>query len=163
LNQHCGCANRRAAWLRYALLASLQFALIPCTFGALGGTSDSVRADQSRMMATIHSTDTRNYTIHEMTTPTGVVVREYVSSAGQVFGVAWQGPFMPDMRQILGSYFHQFSRAVKAKRESRPNRSLLLIREPGIVVESNGHMRAYSGRAYDPRLLPEGVHEHEVR
>lgn len=109
------------------------------------------------------STDVHGYTVHEMTTPTGTVVREYVSSSGRVFGVAWEGPFMPDMRQILGSYFKQFSAAAKAKRDSRPNRSLLVISEPGMVVESSGHMRAYVGRAYDPRLLPEGVHANEVR
>jgi hypothetical protein len=163
VDHYCGSANWRGAWLRCAAVASLQLAMIPSAFGALGGTADSVQADQSRMMAKMNSTDARGYTVHEMTTSTGVVVREYVSPAGRVFGVAWQGPFMPDMRQMLGSYFHQFSALAKTKRESRPNRSLLLIREPGIVVESSGHMRAYSGRAYDPRLLPEGVHENDVR
>jgi Protein of unknown function (DUF2844) len=141
----------------------LQLVLISPAFGSLGGALDSVQADQSRMMATIKTTDARAYSIHEITTPAGVVVREYVSASGRVFGVAWQGPFMPDMRLILGAYFQHFSVAAKAQRESRRNRNLLLITEPGIVVESSGHMRSYSGRAYDPGLLPEGVHGNDVR
>src|ERR1700722_19006066 len=39
--------------------------------------------------------------------PDETVVDEYVSPAGTVFAVAWHGPFVPDMQQILGSYFGQ--------------------------------------------------------
>jgi hypothetical protein len=149
--------------VRYPVAVVLHLILISPAFGSLGGTLDSVQADQSRMMATIKSTDARGFSIHEMTTPVGVVVREYVSASGRVFGVAWQGPFMPDMRQILGTYFQHFSRAAKAERDRHRSRNLLLITEPGIFVESGGHIRAYSGRAYDPGLLPEGIHGNDVQ
>ena len=149
--------------VRYAMALIVQLTLISSAFGSLGGALDSVQADQSRMMATIKTTDARACSIYEITTPAGVVVREYVSASGRVFGVAWQGPFMPDMRQILGVYFQHFSAAAKGQRDRHSNRNLLLISEPGIVVESGGHMRSYSGRAYDPGLLPEGVDENDVR
>ena len=155
--------RKRPIALRYPIAFILQLLLISPAFGSLGGALDSVQADQSRMMATIKTTDARAYSIHEITTPAGVVVREYVSASGRVFGVAWQGPFMPDMRLILGVYFQHFSVAAKGQRETHCNRNLLLISEPGIVVESGGHMRSYSGRAYDPGLLPEGVDENDVR
>ncbi|HST09284.1 MAG TPA: DUF2844 domain-containing protein [Terriglobales bacterium] len=147
---------------RITFMCALLATVAPA-FGALGGTLDSVQADQSRMMASMKSIDARGYTIQEMTTPTGVVIREYISPTGRVFGIAWNGPFIPDMRQFLGSYFSRFSAAAKAKRENYSSRHLLVIHEPTIVVESSGHMRAYSGRAYDPGLLPEGVNGNEVR
>ena len=139
------------------------FAFGASAFGTLGGNLDSVQSDQARMMAALKSREAIGYTVHEMRTPAGVVIRQYVSRAGRVFGVAWQGPFMPDMRQLLGAYFPQFSAAAKRQRESHVGRHLLNIQEPGLVAESNGHMRAYSGRAYDPALLPEGVHGNDVR
>ena len=51
----------------------------------------------------VTSSDT--YTVHEMRASTGTTVREYVSASGKVFGVAWEGPTLPDLRQVLGVYF----------------------------------------------------------
>jgi hypothetical protein len=155
----CAGFNVRKWWA----VVCFVFGFAASAFGALGGNLDSVQADQARMMAVLNSRETPGYTVHEMKTPAGIVIREYVSPAGRVFGVAWQGPFIPDMRQLLGTYFPQFSAAAKRQRESHVGRHLLNIQEPGLVAESNGHMRAYSGHAYDPALLPEGVHGNEVR
>jgi hypothetical protein len=92
------------------------------------------------------------------------VVREYVSTGGKVFGVAWQGPWVPDMRQLLGSYFDQFARANQAQAQAnqaqkgaRIRRGPVLIDEPGLVVQIGGHPRAFAGRAYVPDMLPSGV------
>ena len=153
---------QRPGWVEALIVVSLLLSS-SSAFGALGGTLDSVEVDRSRLMAKMTSTDVHGYTVHAMTTPTGTVIREYVSSSGRVFGVAWEGPFMPDFRQLLGSYFSHFSAATKAKRQSHASRNLLNIQESGIVVVSSGHMRAYSGHAYDPGLLPEGVDGNEVR
>jgi hypothetical protein len=133
--------------------------LVLCSFAhaSLGGALDSVQADQVEMKATIKVHQTRTCAVHEMLAANGTTVREYVSESGRVFGVAWQGPFIPDMRQLLGSYFSQFSVAAKAQRESHVGRWPLNIQEPGLVVQTAGHMRAFSGRAYDPELLPAGV------
>jgi hypothetical protein len=90
------------------------------------------------------------------------VVREYVSPAGKVFGVAWQGPRIPDLRQLLGAYYAQYESAASAARSVR-HRGPLLIQEPGLVVQSGGHMRAYNGLAYVPDLLPAGVRAEEIR
>lgn len=149
--------------IRFIALACLLCMQCLAAFGSLGGTLDSVQLDQAKMMATVESANGHGYTVHEMKSPTGVVVREYVSSSGRVFGVAWEGPFLPDLKQLFGSYFSQFSTAAKAHREARLSHRFLIIREPGLVVETSGHMRAYSGRAYDPGLLPDGVNGNDVR
>ena len=130
----------------------------------LGGTLDSVQADQAHMRAdSAKVVKAGAYSVHEIKAPTGTVIREYVSSAGRVFGVAWQGPFIPDMRQLLGGYFQQYLAAAKAQREDHIGRQPLNIQETGLVVQSLGHMRAYSGRAYDPQLFPVGVSANDIR
>jgi hypothetical protein len=77
-----------------------------------------------------------------------------------VFGVAWQGPSMPDLRQLLGVYFDQYVEAAAAR---RTRRAPVLVELPGLVVHSSGHMRAFSGKAYLPQGLPQGVTAEEIQ
>ena len=131
---------------------------------ALGGYETTVQADQASMKGTLRSTPTKAYTVHEIKAQTGTVVREYVSPAGKIFAVVWQGPFLPDLRQLLGSYFEQFSQsAQKLKTEHLQVRGRLLIQEPGLVVQTGGHMRAYFGRAYVPELVPQEVRIEKIQ
>lgn len=155
--------SMRAAWVLGKVIVLLTLVLPYPAVASLGASESSVQDDQLRLQAKATSNTTRAYTIHELTSPLGTVVREYVSPAGTVFAVSWQGPFQPDMKQILGSYFDQYSRAAKKQRENQLRRSLLNINEPSLVFQSTGHMRAYFGRAYDPRLLPPGVSADELR
>ena len=86
-------------------------------FAELGGDASSVQADQAYMQASLRTTTAQAYTVHEIQAPTGIIVREYVSpTSGKVFGVAWQGPWPPDMRQILGNYFGHTSRPRRRRR-----------------------------------------------
>jgi len=130
---------------------------------ALGGDVSSVEADRAHMKAEITVTQAEAYAVHEMKAPGGTVVREYVSSDGRVFGVAWQGSFIPDMKQLLGTYYQQYAAAAKAARTARRGRGPLNIQQPGLVFENSGHMHAFSGRAYDPGLLQQGVSANDIR
>jgi hypothetical protein len=107
-------------------------------------------------------TQAEAYDVHEIKAPGGTVVNEYVSPAGRVFAVAWHGPFVPDMQQILGAYFQQYSAALQSQPRHYGHRPLN-IQEPGLVVQTGGHMRAYSGRAYVPEMLPQGVKADEIK
>jgi len=155
------------ARLRWLFLgASLAFVILGAPFSAvaaLGGSLDSIHSEQLQMKANVTTIDADAYVVHEMKSATGTIVREYISSNGTVFGVTWQGPFIPDMRQLLGGYFDQYSHAAKVQRESHVGRRPLNIQEDGLVVQTAGHMRAFSGRAYDPRLLPVGVSENDIQ
>jgi hypothetical protein len=102
---------------------------------------------------------TERLTVHELKTA-GATVREFVSPAGMVFGVAWQGVAMPDLRQLLGTYFDQY---VAAAASRHIHRAPLLIELPGLVVHSSGHMRAFAGQAYLPQNLPPGVSATDVQ
>jgi hypothetical protein len=104
-----------------------------------------------------------SYTVHEIQGTAGTVVREYVSSEGKVFGIAWQGPWVPDMRQLLGSYFDQYAQANQTQKGARMRRGPVLINEPGLVVQIGGHPRAFAGRAYVPEMLPSGVRAESIQ
>jgi hypothetical protein len=149
-----------ASWMTIVLL---MLTLPLPALAALGGDVSSVQEDQAQMKGTLKTTEHNSYTVHEIKAGDGTVVREYASPAGEVFGVSWQGPFIPDMKQLLGSYFDAYSSAAQAQRTAHRGRAPLNIQQPGLVVESNGHMRSYSGRVYDPGKLPQGVNANDIR
>ena len=130
---------------------------------ALGGDLNSVHDDAAHMKATVKIQHKQTYAIHQITDKSKTVVREYVSPDGRVFGVAWQGPYLPDLNRILGNYMQQYITAAQEEHSKAPGRHPLMIHQPGLVVETSGRMRAYYGRAYAPDLLPQGVAAEEVR
>jgi Protein of unknown function (DUF2844) len=129
----------------------------------LGGDESSVATDMVQMKATVKVTPGAAFAVHEVKASSGPVIREYVSPAGRVFGVAWQGSSIPDLHQLLGVYFQQYSEAAQVAKAGHPGRRPLNIQLPGLVVQTGGHMRALYGRAYDPSLLPQGVSADTVR
>jgi hypothetical protein len=130
---------------------------------SLGGDATTVQADQAKMQSTLRSTSSNSYTLHEMETPAGVTVKEYVSPAGKVFAVTWQGAVHPDLRQLLGSYFAPYVQAVEAQKAERRGRGPLVIQQAGLVVQITGHMRALRGKAYVPQMLPVGVRAEDLQ
>ena len=139
------------------ILGLLGIALLMTSMPAraeLGGNVSTIQADQEHLKGTRLVTANASYTVHEIQVPTGTKVREFVSPAGAVFAVAWQGRSTPDLHQLLGAYFDQYTQAVQNKRVKRGPVSIQLN---GLVVEAGGHMRSFSGRAYVPQMIPQGV------
>ena len=134
------------------VLALMLTAAAPA-FATLGGGVASIEADRAKLQGRVQITSVAGVTVHEITTAAGTRVREYLTPDGAVFGFTWRGPFIPDMRQLLGTYYEQYAHAA---REARPvGKRHLAVQVPGLVVESSGHMRAFAGRAWDPALLPQ--------
>ena len=147
-----------------AFAAAIVTLAVPLSAQAsLGGDAASVHADQTHFQSVLRSTVNSGYTVQELKAPTGVVVREYVSSAGKVFAVSWQGPVRPDLQQLLGSYFQTFVQAVHSQKTNRMRRAPLIINQPGFVFEMGGHMRWIVGRAYIPSMVPANVRVEEIR
>jgi len=131
---------------------------------ALGDNSSSVKADQDAMKTNASITEARSFTVYEMRSSVGTIVREYVSRGdGRVFAITWRGPFFPDLKQLLGSYFEHYSKAAKLQREGHPGRHPLNIQESGLVLQTAGHMLDYHGRAYDPGLLPSSLTANDLQ
>ena len=132
------------------------------SFGVLGGDVSSIQADRVHNNASLRVTQKQNYAIHELRSAAGTVVREYAAPSGKVFAVVWEGPFLPDMKELLGSYFEEFQKAAEAQNR-RAGHGPLIIQQPGLVVELGGHMRSFRGRAYLPEEIPPEVRNEEIR
>lgn len=132
----------------------------PVALAALGGDAASIDADRAHMKAQRRVLPARRYSVQEMQLTSGTTVREYLSPAGKVFAVVWQGPQMPDLRQLFGDHFEAYRDAAKGGRRGR---GPLRVEQPGLVVHSGGHMRGFAGRAYVPQLVPEDVSIDEIK
>ena len=144
-------------------LGVLTVAIPNHLFAALGENVSSVQSDQVHMQASVRTIQSNTHVVHELHSPTGTVVREYVSSGGTVFAVAWEGPWLPDMRQLLGSHFDEYVRAVQAQSNGRVGRRPIEIELPGLVVRMTGHPRSYTGHAFVPEMMPQGVKAEDIR
>jgi hypothetical protein len=140
----------------------LMMFCLPAT-ATLGGDLSSVQADTAHLKGAVKIQQMDGYSVHQITDARGTAVREYVAANGKVFGLAWQGPFLPEMKQILGAYLPQYSTALSEQHAKYVGRRPVSIHQPGLVVEMSGHMRAYYGRAFVPSLVPQGLDTGEVR
>ncbi len=145
---------------RLSLLSPLLLLLALPAWAVLGEAAQSIQKDQSRLQGTLRIKRARAYTLHQIQAPYGTVVREYVAPrSGNVFAVTWNGPRIPDLRQLLGAYFDQYARAAQSRRGHGP----LVVELPGLVVQSSGHQRSFIGRAYLPQQMPAGVRAEALR
>ncbi len=119
----------------------------------LGQNVSSVDSDQTRLHAVARAATTQSaYSVNLLTLPSGTVVREYVAPSGIVFGVAWEGPTLPDLKSMLGSSFDTYVSATTTRRGTP-----LAVSSSDLVVYSSGHLRAFAGHAYLPQAVPTGV------
>jgi hypothetical protein len=148
------------------LAAALLLAMPFPAHAVLGDSAASVLTDQTRMKGTLHSTDNHTYVMHEITVPMQTTVREFVSPAGVVFGVAWEGQFKPDLQQLLGPYYQQAQQAqqeASSAQQQHRRRGPVAIETPGLVMYETGHVRSFQGQAYIPQLVPQGVKASDIR
>jgi hypothetical protein len=143
-------------------MAALSFLVLGSTSGwaALGQPATSIARDRQRMGGELRATAALGFSVQEISSPDGIVVREYVSPAGQVFGVSWSGPARPNLIDLLGDYYPAFQQAARPPIRRRGS---LVVRTGPLVVEMGGQMRALHGRAYLADRLPAAVSAAVVR
>jgi hypothetical protein len=136
----------------------LLLSLPTAAFASLGGTVSSVEADRVELKAALIGISASGpYTVHSMQSPTGTAIREYYGSNGIVFGVAWDGEWQPDLRQLFGTYYERYQQARDAGRKAVRARGSIAVDDGTVVVRMGGHLRSVHGIAYAPQLLPAGV------
>ncbi len=147
--------------LRATTLAALALALIAAepAHAALGQSAASIETDRMQVRASVRQVSHSAFTVHELTTGTSGIVREYVSPAGQVFAVTWHGPTMPNLQQIMGVHFNTLAAAPRRTGA----RSHLALQSNNLVFESSGHVRAFHGRAYLADAIPAGVSTNDIQ
>jgi hypothetical protein len=144
------------------LLLLLSTAFVP-VHAELGGNETGISNDVAiaRMQLRAVVPVGTHYRIHDLTDETGTVnVREYVNPDGKVFGVAWDGPTKPDLRQLLGAYFERYSSAAAKHTLVQQLRSM---DQPDFALRVSGHMRHFSGSAWVPSLIPTNVTPADVK
>lgn len=112
--------------------------------------------------ANVAGATSATYTTHARQLETGTVITEYANATGVVFAVAWQGPALPELDSLLGSYFPTFQSEATRTRSSRSIGAPLHVDTGGLVVTSAGRMRGFIGHAYAPTLVPAGVRIQDV-
>ena len=152
----------RVKWVSLALAFPLTLWCVAPAHAALGGDTASVASDADALQGVIHSPPLQQYDIHDITSGNGMRLREFQDRSGVVFAVVWSGPAMPDLRKLLGASYQTYTAALAAESHPGLKRPLRIARSD-LVVESDGHMRAFSGRAYLPALIPTGTSAADLR
>lgn len=135
-------------------LACLGCASAHASLGGAPSDFPNAAARARQLGAVVPGVATPGYTVSETTLDSGTVVREYVGADGAVFAVSWNGPFLPDLRTLLGPQFSTLTAETASRRQA--GRGRVHIERPDVVIESGGHMRAYQGRAWIGSALPGG-------
>jgi hypothetical protein len=151
-----------------SVIAAVLFAVLGITplwvgsaHAALGGDAASVLTDAAELHGAVNTEIRQQYDIQEISAEAGMRVREYLGRDGVVFAVSWSGPVMPDLQRLLGTHFAEYSAALKVLTRPGLQRSVRTASSE-LIVESGGHLRAYSGRAYLPALIPGGISAAEI-
>jgi hypothetical protein len=135
-------------------------AAAPC-LAALGGDAASVQSDGVSMKSAVHVTPNAGFAVHEIASPSGTTLREYVGTDGKVFAVAWNGIVNPDLRQVLGTYYARYEQgAATAVQHSHRQ---LAISLPDFVFVNTGRQRAFAGRAWVPAMVPANVATSDIK
>jgi hypothetical protein len=126
-------------------------------WAALGQYVSSIDVDQRILRCERRELARQGYTVHELTSPDGLVVREFVSPAGRVFGITWQAPRMPNLQQVVGDdNMAELQRALGSRTRSHSG-APMIVRTDKLVFFSGGHMRSFHGYACVPNLVPANV------
>lgn len=143
-----------------AVLLGIAFPGVDVAYAALGGIPEQYARNATAIMS-IAAPTASNFVTRTATLDTGTQVREYVDADGIVFAVAWQGPFLPDLKVLLGKYFDTM--VAEAAKAPRAGRASIAVKSPEVVINSSGHMRSFRGSAWLPGKLPPGFSLDHVR
>jgi hypothetical protein len=137
-----------------SLLAALAAVLVSGgSWAGLGAAPGHWPAQAAAARSSNVSTGLAGYTVVQHQLDSGTLVQEFVDGSGTVFAVSWSGPFLPDLKELLGVHFD----AMAAQGASQgAEHSRLAVRTSDAVIVSTGHMGALEGRAWLPSRLPPG-------
>ncbi|MGE5172475.1 MAG: DUF2844 domain-containing protein [Betaproteobacteria bacterium] len=150
-----------AFFLELCLISAVLATAQPAQ-ATLGRPIDSIISDRKALSAALGAKKAyTGYTVQEIVSDS-VRVREYISPAGIIFGIAWNGLTHPDLTPLLGSYAREYREALRQTPRT-PGRRFSTVKTSRLVVEKWGHMRNLRGRAYAPALIPTGVSVDEIK
>jgi Protein of unknown function (DUF2844) len=117
-----------------------------------------VRASSSDASAAVlHQADNGALRWQESTDANQIRVRQYVAPSGQIYAVSWDGPAMPDVAALLGTWFDRYRQGASAALSNANSLHSSRVDGSDLVVETAVRLREFSGRAWLPDALPAGV------
>jgi hypothetical protein len=131
------------------------------TLAALGGDAASVQSDGVSMKSAVRVSANNGFAVHEIASPSGTVLREFVGTDGKVFAVAWHGLVNPDLRQVLGTYYARYEEG--AATAIHHNHRQLAIALPDFMFINTGRQRAFAGRAWVPAMMPANFSTDDIK
>ena len=150
--------------LRHGSCAVLALALVlqvsSGARAALGDDAAAIATDQARMQASLRVWHQANYAVHELSSPSGITVRQFVGDSGKVFAVSWSGGWRPNLRDIMGAHYDRF---IAGTRGRRATRGVARIELPGMIVVMGGHQRDFWGHVYLTDMVPAGFAPEDTR
>jgi hypothetical protein len=144
----------RSSMMKAILAGGLLAAGMGTAWAALGGRPARLAPHVAAAKSQAASTGQAAYTETQKVLDSGTVVHEYLDAQGNVFAASWSGPFLPDLKEILGPHFDTLAAQQRSQRAG--GRSPLHIRQSDVMIDSEGHMGAFQGRAWLPAQLPAG-------
>jgi hypothetical protein len=143
------------------LVGAVLAAGLSTGWAALGGKPARLGPHVAAAKSNAASTGQSAYTETEKVLDSGTTVHEYLDAGGNVFAVSWSGPFLPDLKEILGEHFGVM--AAQQRNQRAGGRSPLHIRQSDVVIDSEGHMGSFQGRAWLPAKLPAGFDPQAIK
>jgi hypothetical protein len=147
-------------------IAMAMFETATPAYAELGGppTWSSSGTDNVTIFAQRQSTASVTYSVNQTTLTSGTVVSEYVAQSGTVFAITWHGPKIAPLNTLLGTYFSAYLQGLSTARATMGGGSgPLSVQQSGLVVQTGGHMGAYTGRAYLPQAFPQGFSADDIQ
>jgi hypothetical protein len=137
---------------------TLQFGLLVTTF--LCGTALHATLGERIEARGASVQKFEKYSVHEFISDDGSKIRQYTNTDGVVFGAAWNGRAIPDLKALLGSHFEAF-----AQKSQSPagRRAPLVVKVGDLTVFSGGHQRDFRGQALLFNLIPAGVTHEDIK
>jgi len=147
--------------MKAVVVAALLAISMSGSWAALGGRPANLGPRVLAAQTHAESTGQAAYTEVENKLESGTVVHEYTDAGGTVFAVSWSGPFLPNLKEILGVHFDTM--VEQARKAPRSGRSHFRLKQSDLVIVSDGHMGSFEGRAWLPSQLPPGFNPGDMK
>jgi Protein of unknown function (DUF2844) len=119
----------------------------------LEGDVSSVFEDRDKLLARLDIKPGKNYSDYELRLPDGIVIHEFLNSAGRVFEVTWSGKgHRPNMEQLLGEHVRHYGHS---NQSGRAMNRRFEHSGSNLIIRSRLHNRYFSGYAIIPQLAPD--------
>jgi hypothetical protein len=143
------------------LVALMLSACSGTVLAGLGSSAVALEPGVLSASSTLMSTVSSTYTKLQKTLESGTQVHEYVNAGGTVFAVSWSGPYMPDLKGLLGAHFQAL--LDNARKQPGAARSQVDVQQDDVVIFSGGRVGAFEGKAWIPALLPAGFSTSDIK